>query len=251
MSGRVSGKVIIVTGAAIGLGTAIAKRLAEEGATIVRTDINGGGDVIRQDVTDEAQWQTLIDDVVRRHGRLDGLVNNAGVADGKGPPDPEGALAEDWRRIYSVNVEGTFLGCKYAMPAIAQGGGGAIVNMSSIGALVPTPFLSAYGASKAAVMQFTRSVALHCCEHGYAIRCNSVHPGQVRTPMHVDLIARTAAELGIDEDQAAEAFLSKVPMKKWQEAVDIANGVLFLMSDEARFVTGTSLVVDGGMSLTN
>lgn len=251
MSGRVSGKIIIVTGAAVGLGAAIAQRLAEEGATVVRTDITGGTDVIRQDVTDEAQWKTLIDDVVRRHGRLDGIVNNAGVADGKGPPDPEGALAEDWRRIYAVNVEGTFLGCKYAMPTIAQGGGGAIVNMSSIGALVPTPFLSAYGASKAAVMQFTRSVALHCCEHGYAIRCNSVHPGQVRTPMHVDLIARTAAELGIDEDQAAEAFLSKVPMKKWQEAVDIANGVLFLMSDEARFVTGTSLVVDGGMSLTN
>lgn len=251
MSGRVSGKVVIVTGAAAGLGAAIARRLVEEGATVVRTDIAGGQDVISQDVTDEAQWRDLVTHVVKTHGRLDGLVNNAGIADGKGPPDPEGALAEDWRRIYAVNVEGVFLGCKYAVPAIATAGGGAIVNMSSIGALVPTPFLSAYGASKAAVMQFTRSVALHCCEQGYAIRCNSVHPGQVHTPMHADLMARTAAQLGIGEEQAAEAFLSKVPMKKWQEAVDIANGVLFLMSDEARFVTGTSLVIDGGMSLTN
>lgn len=251
MSGRVSGKVIIVTGAAAGLGAAIAERLAGEGATVVRTDIAGGSGVVRQDVTDEAQWQDLVTDVVKQHGRLDGLVNNAGIADGKGPPDPEHALADDWRRIYTVNVEGVFLGCKHAIPAIAAAGGGSIVNMSSIGALVPTPFLSAYGASKAAVMHYSRTVALHCCEQGHAIRCNSVHPGQVRTPMHVELMARTAAELGLNDEQAAEAFLSKVPMKKWQEAVDIANGVLFLMSDESRFVTGTSLVIDGGMSLTN
>lgn len=251
MSGRVSGKVIIVTGAAAGLGAAIAERLTGEGAAVVRTDIAGGNGIVRQDVTDEAQWQDLVADVVKQHGRLDGLVNNAGIADGKGPPDPEAALAEDWRRIYTVNVEGVFLGCKYAIPAIAAAGGGSIVNMSSIGALVPTPFLSAYGASKAAVMHYSRTVALHCCEQGHAIRCNSVHPGQVRTPMHVELMARTAAELGLNDDQAAEAFLSKVPMKKWQEAVDIANGVLFLMSDESRFVTGTSLVIDGGMSLTN
>lgn len=251
MSGRVSGKIVIVTGAAAGLGAAIARRLEEEGATVARTDIAGGSGIVRQDVTDEGQWRDLIADVVRKHGRLDGLVNNAGIADGKGPPDPEGALADDWRRIYTVNVEGVFLGCKYAIPAIAEGGGGSIVNMSSIGALVPTPFLSAYGASKAAVMQFTRTVALHCCEHDYAIRCNSVHPGQVRTPMHDELMARTAAELGLDEAQAAQAFLSKVPMKRWQEAVDIANGVLFLLSDEARFITGTSLVIDGGMNLTN
>jgi 3(or 17)beta-hydroxysteroid dehydrogenase len=165
--------------------------------------------------------------------------------------DPEGAELEDWRRINTVNVESVFLGCKYAMPAIAKGGGGAIVNMSSIGALVPTPFIAAYGASKAAVAQFTRSLALHCCEKNYAIRCNSVHPGQVRTPMHDVLIARTAAEHGISAEDAAQAFLTKVPMKTWQEAVDIANAVLFLVSDEARFITGTAVIVDGGMSLTN
>lgn len=249
--GRVSNKVVIVTGAAAGLGAAIAERLAQEGATVIRTDIAAGDGIIRQDVTDEAGWKTLIADTMAKHGRIDGLVNNAGISSSKSPMDPEGAELEDWRRINTVNVESVFLGCKYAMPAIAKGGGGAIVNMSSIGALVPTPFLSAYGASKAAVAQFTRSLALHCCEKNYAIRCNSVHPGQVRTPMHDALIAEVAAENGISTDDAAQAFLSKVPMKTWQEAVDIANAVLFLVSDEARFITGTAVVVDGGMSLTN
>ncbi|MFC3052103.1 SDR family oxidoreductase [Kordiimonas pumila] len=251
MNNRVSGKTIIVTGAGAGLGAAIAKRLAEEGANVIRTDIIPGDGIFVHDVTSEQAWRDLIAETVARAGRLDGLVNNAGMSASKGANDPEASALEDWRHIYTVNVEGVFLGCKYAVPEIARAGGGAIVNMSSIAALVPTPFLSAYGASKAAVAQFTRSLALHCCEQDYAIRCNSVHPGQVRTPMHDKLIQRTAAENGIDKEQAALAFLSKVPMKKWQEAVDIANGVLFLMSDEARFITGTSMVIDGGMSLTN
>lgn len=261
MTGRVEGKVVLVTGGAAGLGAAIVRRLAEEGATIVVTDLNEaagtmladavGGTFVRQDVTDEAQWVALVGDIMARHGRLDALVNNAGLASCQGPMDPEGSLIEDWRRIYSVNVEGVFLGCKHAVSAIARSGGGAVVNMSSIGALVPTPFITAYGASKAAVAQFTRSLALHCCEKDYAVRCNSVHPGQVRTPMHDELIDRTAREHGLSEDQAAQAFLTKVPMKKFQEAVDIANAVLFLVSDEARFITGTQIVVDGGMSLTN
>lgn len=261
MTGRVEGKVILVTGGAAGLGAAIVRRLAEEGARLVVTDIDeaagaataqaAGGTFFRQDVTDEAQWIELVARIEADHGRLDGLVNNAGLASCAGPMDPEGSLIEDWRRIHAVNVEGVFLGCKHALGAIARAGGGAVVNMSSIGALVPTPFITAYGASKAAVAQFTRSIALHCCEKDYAIRCNSVHPGQVRTPMHDELIERTAREHGIDEDQAAQAFLTKVPMKKFQEAVDIANAVLFLLSDEARFITGTQIIVDGGMSLTN
>lgn len=248
---RLEDKVIIVTGAAAGLGAAIAERLTEEGARVVATDIAAREGVLAQDVTDEARWRTLIDETLSTHGRLDGLVNNAGIGPSTGAMDPEGANVADWRRIYGVNVEGVFLGCKYAMPAIAQTGGGSIVNLSSIAALVPTPFLAAYGASKAAVAQFTRSVALHCCEKGYAIRCNSVHPGQVRTPMHDELIARTMADHGLTEEQAAQAFLAKVPMREWQEAVDIANAALFLLSDEARFITGTAIVVDGGMSLTN
>jgi 3(or 17)beta-hydroxysteroid dehydrogenase len=252
MDGRVFGKVYIVTGAAAGLGKAIAKRLAEDGGTIVRTDIAGGEDIMSHDVTDEQRWQEVIAEAIGRHGRLDGLVNNAGISVGKGPPDPERALIEDWRRVYAVNVESVFVGCKYAVPEIMRtAGSGAIVNMSSVSSLFPTPFLTAYGASKAAVTHFTRSLALHCCERGYAIRCNSVHPGQVRTPMHEELMTRTAIDMGLDAAPTLEAFLSKVPMKQWQEAVDIANGVLFLLSDEARFITGTSLVIDGGMSLIN
>lgn len=249
--GRVEGKVVIVTGAAAGLGAAIAERLSEEGAIVVKTDIATGPGIIEQDVTDEAVWKRLIADTVAQYGCLHALVNNAGISSSNSPMDPEGAELDDWRRINTVNVESVFLGCKHAMSAIAQSGGGAIVNMSSIGALVPTPFIAAYGASKAAVAQFTRTLALHCCEKGYAIRCNSVHPGQVRTPMHDVLIARTAADHGISVDDAAQAFLSKVPMREWQEAVDIANAVLFLVSDEARFITGTSVVVDGGMNLVN
>jgi len=252
MDGRVFGKVYIVTGAAAGLGAAIAKRLAEEGGTIVGTDIAGGPDIITHDVTDEQRWREVIAEAVGRHGRLDGLVNNAGISGGNGPLDPEGALVEDWRRVFAVNAESVFIGCKYAVPEIARtAGSGAIVNMSSVSSLFPTPFLTAYGASKAAVAHFTRSLALHCCDHGYAIRCNSVHPGQVRTPMHHALMKQTAIDMGLDAARNLETFLSKVPMKQWQEAVDIANGVLFLLSDEARFITGTSLFIDGGMSLIN
>lgn len=249
--GRVRGRVVIVTGAGAGLGAAIADRLAEEGAVVIRTDIADADGVVHQDVTDQAGWPVLIDKVLSMHGRLDGLVNNAGISSSASPMDPEGAALEDWRRIHQGNMESVFLACKYAIPAMAGSGGGAIVNMSSIAALVPTPFIAAYGASKAAVAQFTRSLALHCCEKGYAIRCNSLHPGQVRTPMHDALIARTARENGIGEAEAAQAFLAKVPMKAWQEPVDIANAALFLMSEEARFITGTAIVVDGGMTLTN
>jgi len=249
--GRVTGKVIIVTGAGAGLGAAIADRLVGEGAIVVRTDIVDGPDIVLQDAADEAGWRMLVDETLAAHGRLDGVVNNAGIVASKGPSDPEAALLDDWRRINRVNLESVFLGCKYTIPAMAKSGGGSIVNMSSIAALTPTPFIAAYGASKAAVTQFTRSVALHCCEKGHAIRCNSVHPGQVRTPMHDQLVADVAAEHGIGEADAAQAFLTKVPMRQWQQAVDIANAALFLLSDEARFVTGTAIVVDGGMSLTN
>jgi 3(or 17)beta-hydroxysteroid dehydrogenase len=271
--GRVSGKVAIVTGAAQGLGAEIAARLAGEGAQVVLTDLNEqagqasaaaiGGLFLKQDVSSESGWQELVQRVEQQFGRLDVLVNNAGLAESAGTRDPETAELEDWRRIHRVNVEGVFLGCKHAIPAIARAGGGSIINMSSIAALVPTPFIAAYGASKAAVgevkrsvaahlvAQFTRSVALHCAEKRYRIRCNSVHPGQIRTPMHDQLIAETARELGISTAEAEAGFVAKIPFGTFQEAIDIANAVLFLACDESRFITGTEMIVDGGMSLTN
>ena len=180
--GRVSNKVVIVTGAAAGLGAAIAKRLTEEGATVIRTDIAAGEGIIQQDVADETGWKTLIADTMAKHGRIDGLVNNAGISSSKSPMDPEGAELEDWRRINTVNVESVFLACKYAMPAIAKGGGGAIVNMSSIGALVPTPFIAAYGASKAAVASMTLPLARELARFG--IRVIALAPGTFETGMY-------------------------------------------------------------------
>lgn len=256
------GKVIIVTGAAVGLGKAIAERAHEEGAHLVITDLdveNGtqlaerlGALFLQQDVTQEERWSQIVDDVVARYGRIDGLVNNAGLSALKGPADPENALWADWEKVYNVNMGGVFLGCKYVVKEMARTGGtGSIINMSSIGSLVPTPFLTAYGASKAAVAHFTRSLALHCCEMGYAIRSNSIHPGQVYTPMYQELIERVANEHKVTIDQAKTLFLAKIPMSKFQEPIDIANAALFLLSDESRYITGSGLVVDGGMTLTN
>lgn len=260
--GRLQGKVIIVTGAAAGLGKAIAQRIHEEGAQLVITDLdvkNGtqfaqqiNAQFIEQDVTNEVQWEKIIDQVSAQYGCLDGLVNNAGLSSLKGPADPENALWEDWEKIFKVNMGGVFLGCKYAVKAMAKHNGtGSIINMSSIGSLVPTPFLTSYGASKAAVQHFSRSLALHCCEMGYAIRSNCIHPGQVYTPMYEDLIKRVAEEHSVSIEQAEGLFLAKIPMKKFQEPIDIANAALFLLSDESRYITGSSLVVDGGMTLTN
>ncbi|RMF07908.1 MAG: SDR family oxidoreductase, partial [Alphaproteobacteria bacterium] len=142
-----------------------------------------------------------------------------------------------------------FLGCRAAIPAIKRAGGGSIINMSSIAALVATPFLTAYGASKASVRQLTMSVAMHCAQTGTRIRCNSVHPGQIRTPMHDALIREVAAKQGISQDEASAAFLSRIPMGEYGEPDDIAYAVLYLASDESKHVTGAQLVVDGGMQI--
>lgn len=254
---RVAGKVAIVTGGASGLGAAIAERLQREGALVVITDIATpanpikGVDYHRQDVSDEAGWIKLVATIEKNYRRLDILVNNAGTAGDLGDTNPEATPLDDWQKIFKVNAQGVFLGCKHVMGAMQRSGGGSIINMSSIAALVPTPFITAYGASKAAVMHLTRSVALHCAEHGYHIRCNSVHPGQVHTPMLDRLFETTALGANTDKETIMAAFLQKIPMGVFQQALDIANAVLFLASDESRYITGTQIVVDGGMTLTN
>lgn len=256
--GRVAGKVALVTGGANGLGQAIAALLVAEGATTLISDLVPSGQkaaeqmgavFIRQDVASEQQWQQVIGQIQRDYGRLDILVNNAGISGSLANADPETTSLADWQKIQEVNAQGVFLGCKHAIPLMRVGGGGSIVNMSSIAALVSTPFITAYGASKAAVRQLTKSVASHCAVNGYRIRCNSVHPGQITTPMHNNAVREMAELQGVGEEEARNAFLSRIPYGEFGEPDDIAYAVLYLVSDESKHVTGIQLVVDGGMEL--
>lgn len=259
--GRVDGKRILVTGGGSGLGAAFVTRLAEEGARLFIADIDmssgealaraTGGTFLPLDVSEEDAWVSAIATVERDAGGLDGLVNNAGLASSKGGEDIETIDLADLHRIFAVNVDGTILGCKHAIPVMARSGGGSIVNLSSIAALIPAAFVVSYGASKATVAHLTRSVAMHCAGKGQGIRCNSVHPGQVRTAMMDSIIARMGRDTNMGQAKAEQTFLNQIPLGEFQEAIDIANAVLFLISDEARFITGTQLIVDGGMTLSN
>ena len=252
---RIAGKIAIVSGAAAGIGRASALRLAEEGASVCLGDIDeagaeaaaaeirgAGGEALAlaHDVAEEADWRRVIDATVAQFGGLDILVNNAGIAFAAGIED---TTTEQWRRIMAVNVDSVFFGCKFAIPAMREGGGrgGAIVNISSILGLVGSPVQAAYNATKGAVRLFTKGVALECAEAGWNIRVNSVHPAYIRTPM----VERYAENWGSLE--AGLAALGKLhPIGRVGEADEVANAVLYLASDEAKFVTGTELVIDGG-----
>ena len=247
---RVAGKVVLVSGAGSGIGRATATLLAKEGATVIVTDINrpGGLETVQQiggnarfeehDTAKETDWKRIIDGVLEREGALHGLVNNAGIS-GPFPATFETETVEQWQRMLSVNVQGVFLGCKYGVPAIRQSGGGSIVNTSSLAAFLGTPDLSAYGASKGAVRQFTKTVAIDCARKGYKVRCNSVHPGIILTPMGNSVMP---------SDKARERARRRIPIGDFGAPEDIAYRILYLISDESRFVTGTELVIDGGMN---
>lgn len=248
---RCAGKVAIVTGAASGIGAGCAKRLATEGARVALVDRDErGADVAAAlgephaflvlDVTDEDGWRRVVDDVVARFGRLDILVNAAGIATWN---DIERATLAEWRQVNAVNAEGTFLGCKAAIGAMKATGGGSIINLSSVAGLVGDANAPAYCASKGAVRLLTKSVALHAARKGYGIRCNSVHPSFIATPMVEAVIAgsRDAAKMREIVERAA-------PLGHMGEVDDVANAVVYLASDESKFVTGTELVVDGGLT---
>lgn len=252
MAGRVEGKVALVTGGASGLGAESCRRLAREGAKVVLTDLAAeagqavaddilaaGGEArfLGQDVTDQARWAEVVAATMERHGRIDVLVNSAGVGNG-GEPILEATL-EGWRRIIGINLDGTFLGIRHVAPVMAAQGAGSIVNLSSILGKVGLPGASAYCASKGGVALLTKSVALELAPAG--VRVNSVHPGFIETPMVVNAFRESESE-----NEMRDMIVSRHAMGRLGMAREIADAIVFLASDEASFMTGSELVIDGG-----
>jgi len=248
---RVNKKVALVTGGGSGIGEAICMRLAEEGASVVVADINESNArrvagaigaaalAIHQDVTSEERWQEVVAEIIERFGRLDILVNNAGIAV---VGTVEDTTLADWRSTQNVNLDAVFLGTREVIK-VMKTGGGSIINISSIEGIIGEPTLAAYNASKGGVRIFTKSVALHCAAEGYPIRVNSVHPGFIATAMVTDAVASMSEGEG---EAFQERIMANIPMGHMGEPLDIANGVLFLASEESRYMTGSELVIDGG-----
>ncbi|MEE1877126.1 SDR family oxidoreductase [Altererythrobacter litoralis] len=258
MAGRCAGKLALVTGAAQGLGAAHSRRLAEEGARVLCTDINGAGAeavaaainadlgagtayAVQHDVTDPVAWEAAVDAARDNLGGLNVLVNNAGIGVGG---NIETCKFEDWKRCFSVNVDSIFHGCQKALPLMREHAPGSIVNISSIAGLIASDTMPAYNSSKAAVWMLTKSIALHCAKKNMQIRCNSVHPTFVDTP----ILDGTARNHNLDKDVLMEKLARQIPLKFVGEPNDIANAVVYLASDESRFMTGAELKLDGGIS---
>ena len=252
MAGRVEDKVAIVTGAASGIGRGIAEALARAGARVLITAVQEelgreaakaiGGDTVfaRHDVTNEDSWREVIAAALGRFGHLDVLVNNAGIII---VADIEETTVEQLRKIMAVNFDGVFLGCKHAIPAMRKSGGGSIINISSAAGLVGTAAFPAYSASKGAVRLLTKSVAAHCREKGDAIRCNSIHPGGIDTPMISQITRSRRANISdIKELEAPGRALG------YGAPADIGHLVVYLASDESRFMNGSEVAIDGGLT---
>jgi 3alpha(or 20beta)-hydroxysteroid dehydrogenase len=249
---RLDSKVCLVTGAANGIGLATAERFVAEGARVLLTDINGdaartqaqrlGANAasLAHDVTSESDWRAAFTAIVERWGRVDVVVNNAGIAP---LGNVENVTPTDWRRTLDVNLTGVMLGTQQAIARMKTSGGGSIVNIASIEGIVGEPIVAAYNASKGGVRIFSKSAAIHCARAGYNIRINCVCPGFVETAMVADGVGGLPAE---QAQQFQAALLQKIPMGRLGKAHELANAILFAASDEASFMTGADLVVDGG-----
>jgi NAD(P)-dependent dehydrogenase (short-subunit alcohol dehydrogenase family) len=252
MSGRrLAGKACFITGAASGLGLAMAKAFSAEGAQIVLADRErekgeaaaaaiANASFVPLDVTEEAQWLAALDEAVRRLGRLDVLVNNAGVAL---TGTVETTSLDEFRWMTRVNVDGVFLGCKYGIPHLRAAGGGSIINMSSVAGLVAAPPMAGYSATKGAVCLLTKSVAIDLARRGDKIRCNSIHPVFFNTPMLAGLSLP-----GLSDERLQTGLMRSVPMGRFGEPEEVAALAVFLASDESAFITGTEMVIDGGFT---
>ena len=248
-SGRLAGKVALITGAASGIGRATAALFRGEGAKVAATDRNEAGlktlgsdaDLtLAQDVTDEARWREVVDAVLSKFGRLDILVNSAGIGT---LGTIETTTLADFRKVSAVNAEGTFLGCREAVRAMKESGGGSIVNLSSVAGIIGDASSLAYCASKGAVRLLTKSAALHCARSGYKIRVNSVHPSFAQTPMVLEGIARAK-----DPERVRAGLARAAPMGRMGKAEEVALTILFLASDKSSFTTGGEFMVDGGLT---
>lgn len=252
---RLNGKICLVTGAARGIGEAVARAFSAEGAEVIVADIDQlagqqtaksiGGIFILLDVASEADWAV----VSERYPDVDVVVNNAGITgfesgDENGPPahDPENASLKDWRSVHAVNLDGTFLGCRYAIRAMRKRGAGSIINISSRSGMIGIPMAAAYASSKAAVRNHTKTVALYCAAQGLNIRCNSIHPAAIMTPMWEPMLGN-----GPDRDQRIMSLAAEVPMKRFGRPEEVAALAVLLASDEAAYMTGSELTIDGGI----
>jgi len=254
---RLAGKIALVTGAARGIGAAIAHAFSDEGALVYLTDINdplgvetarrcaAHGEYLHLDVREEEEWRAVVAQLVERHGGLDVLVNNAGITGFEAAVaahDPEHASLDSWRDVHRTNLDGTFLGCKYAIRAMRGRPSGSIINLSSRSGLVGIPGAAAYASSKAAVRNHTKTVAMYCAEQGLNVRCNSIHPAAILTPMWEPM-------LGAGPERAARMaqIVRDTPMRRFGRPEEVAALAVLLASDDAAYMTGAELTIDGGL----
>jgi len=248
---RLNNKRAIITGAARGIGEGIARAFINEGANVVVTDVDTqlgealaqgiGAEFFKLDVQLESDWDAL----AAHYPQTDILVNNAGVTgfeNSVGPHDPENASLSDWRAVHTVNTDGTFLGCRYAIRAMRDASAGSIINISSRSGLVGIPGAAAYAASKAAIRNHSKTVALYCAQQGLDIRCNSVHPAAILTPMWEPMLGEGAAR-----ETTMAALVKDTPMQRFGTVDEVAALCVLLGSDEAQYITGAEMTIDGGL----
>jgi 3(or 17)beta-hydroxysteroid dehydrogenase len=253
---RIENKIALITGSARGIGKSIAELFHKEGAIVLISDIRDEEGIIvskslhdrneylHLDVKNENEWQGITNYILNKFGRLDILINNAGITgfrETDGPFDAENVDFKSWEEVHKVNLNGVMFGCKYSIKMMKDKGG-SIVNISSRSGIVGIPGAVAYASSKAAVRNHTKSVALYCTEHKYKIRCNSIHPAAIMTPMWDAMLGE-----GKQRERLVKEAEDGIPMGHFGEPIDVAYGALYLSSDESKYITGIELTIDGGI----